>query len=170
MPERLQAIREELERAAGDYIAAKKLFARAQVEFEAAREKFAGVRQLASDMMTGRDWYTWRDEHAGVRYACMPLGEAIADLLRDYAYDQAERHVAGKADQFRPYMALSEIAAELEAGGYDFKTTTPMREVNAALIRLSEAVRSSSWANRYAHKDAPEILEQTKARVQTQGK
>jgi hypothetical protein len=168
MPERLQAIRDELEGAAGDYIAAKKLFARAQVQFEAAREKFAGVRQLASDMMTAWDWHTWRDEHPGVRYGCMPLGEAIAGLLRDYAYDQAERHVAGEADEFRPYMALSQIAEELEAGGYDFKTTAPMREVNAALIRLSEAVRSSSWASRYAHKDAPEILEETKARGQTQ--
>ncbi len=139
-PGRVKAITAELEKTAREYTEAKESFEQERVEFEAAREKFAGVRRLASEMLTSQDWHIWRQNHESVKFAAMPIGEAIIEVLRDYAYGAAVDFLTSSDNQddqeFSPNLTTEKIVETLEAGGFEFRTTSPLREVNAALIKL----------------------------------
>jgi len=157
--ERVRAIINELQKATELYRATKHQYEWAQVQFESAREQFAGVRKLATDSLTTFDWIDWRLQNPDVRYAGMPIGEAIQEVLRDHAYEQANLVVRGVEKRYMHLLPLEGIPARLEMGGYDFRTLTPAREVNAALIHLSGVQK---YVNGYAIENHAEVLAEVK--------
>lgn len=136
-PRRVQAVLLQLDRVASDYKEAKESFESARVEFEAAREKFASVKQLAAGMLTSNDWWAWQQQNQSVKYAAMPIGDAILESLREHTFAAAWRSVEGEQASFMPHCSMDELVAQLEAGGFDFRSSTPRREVNAALLNLN---------------------------------
>jgi hypothetical protein len=126
----------------------------ARVHFEAARDRLASTKNLAAEIMDFPDWYNWRYTHTDVKYAAMQIGEAILEVLRDYAWSRAVAFITGEIKGYKPYKVLGEITKALEEGGFDFRTSTPQREVNAALINLNV----EKWQHMYAVSDKDEWL------------
>lgn len=155
---RVEAIEQELDRAAEDYVEAKNEFEGARVRFGVARERFASIKRLAAAMLPSWEFYEWQGNHPNVQYAASPIGEAILSVLQGTAYSRALQHLEKKKGAYWPWMSMDSIIDTLESGGFDFRTTTPAREVNAALIRL-EGVRKHEKKGVYAIENAGEILE-----------
>lgn len=155
-PTRVQAIQHELDTDADNYTHAKSSFDISRVHFEAARDRLAGTKRLASEILDPYEWYTWREEHPHVKYAGTVIGEAILDVLVDYAYGKAFDFLDSTSPTYDPSLTLEEITEALESGGFDFRSSTPAREVNAALIHLTGKVKS---ARGYATADAEAIME-----------
>jgi hypothetical protein len=154
---RVQAIQNQLNAVAAEYVVAKENYENARVHFETAREKFASIKNLAVQMLTTYDWAQWQAQNQDVRYAAMAVGDAILDCLRSYASQAAAYHLEAPAYRpFDPFMALDAIASDLERGGFEFRTTATGREVNAALINLAGVKKSPD--GRYATTDADLIL------------
>ncbi len=167
-PRRIQAIEAELDRAAEEYTGAKDTFQEAQVAYETAREKLAGVKALATEMMPPNDWFKWQSENLGVTYLGMSLGDAIIAVLQNHAYTQAQLHVPfDLITAYRPSMPKDSIVEVLEAGGFDFRTTTPLREISAALLRLDGVEEQSD--GEFVLTVADQILERVKAMQATEG-
>lgn len=155
---RAQTVLAELDRAAMDYVDAKKNFERARIAFEMARTKFTGIRQLAGQMLLPQDWVAWHQRHLGVRFAAMPTGDAIITVLRSHAYSQATVHFNSNGKQkFAPAMSLQAIATTLEQGGFEFQSSAPLREINAALINLQNVTKTESGL--YETNDAQSLFE-----------
>jgi hypothetical protein len=53
---------------------------------------------------------------------------------------------------------LQEIYKQLDKGGYEFRSTSPLREVNAALMQLKTIVKLPN--DKYMRGDASDIFEQ----------
>lgn len=159
-PERIKAIYEELEKTSTEYIATRQKFERIRVEYEAARERFAGVRRLASEMLTTRDSWFWKSKHPNIHYVGMTIGDAIVRVLEDRAYDSAFEHARNPKHVFLPVMSIHQLLGTLESGGFEFQTTAPLREVNAALINLKGV---SKTARGFKVSDAEQILAQALA-------
>jgi hypothetical protein len=154
LPSRLEAILSELQRDSDDYIVAKQSFDVARVHFEAARDRLAATKALAADMMDFMDWYRWRTSHPNVKFAAGPMGEAITEVLNDCAVEEAFAFARGRKPKFDPFLALEQITLHLEAGGFSFRTSTPAREVNAALINL-DVLKAG---RKYAAKDKDDTM------------
>lgn len=137
-PRRIQAIKTQLDFAAEEYIEARDNFQEAQVAYESARDKLAGVKQLAGTMMSPYDWHMWADEHKNIRFVGTSLGDAILTVLSSHAYTQAWLVVSNVQLRglYDPTMPKDSIVEQLEVGGFDFRTSTPNREVSAAMLRL----------------------------------
>lgn len=138
---RIEAILSELERDSTDYVVAKQEFDAKRVRYEAARDRLAATKKLASDMMDGRQWYMWRAEHPDVKFSATAMKDAIMELLSDYAFECALKVARAEGSGgglmlYSPFLDLDEITARLESGGFSFRSSTPAREVNAALINL----------------------------------
>lgn len=167
MPKRIEAITAELDNAAQEYVWAKDAFQETQVAFEAAREKLAGIKQLATAMMPTDAWYKWQADHGTVRYVGMSLGEAIIAVLQNYAYQRAINHAQyDLITDYEPAMTKDAIVSQLEDGGFDFRTTTPLRELSAALLRLDGVVENADGT--YETEVAAGILERVKQIMQGQ--
>lgn len=150
--ERIKAMRDELDAAASAYIRAKDVFERHRVQFDTERHRFMGVRELARGVMSEAHWARWRSEHPQVRYAAMPIGEAILAALYDYAWNRAQREYDGDSEA-TPYCEMDDIIRLLEKGGFDFRSTTPGREVNAALRNLAGIDRAKDGSYAVANYD-----------------
>ncbi len=155
---RKKAIEAELEKIMAEYLAKKENFEKAQVAFEATKQKFASLRRLAADMLSPGEWAVWQIEHQNVEYAGVPIGEAIVLVLRGRAWMAAGQFIEGKTARFMPAMNMYAITEALEKGNFEFRTPTPLREVNAALRHLKGITRLSSGA--YHIEDATQVLEQ----------
>ena len=156
-PERIKVILAELEKTSAEYRDAIRNLQRVRGQFEAAREKFTGIRRLASEMLTSYDWYQWREKHPSVRYAGMSIGEAVLEALEGHAYASAFRHVVHE-EEFSPDYTMQELLPALESGGFDFQTATPLRELNAALINLKGVEKRGTD---FRVSNADEILTET---------
>jgi len=155
-PQRIKAILAELEKSSAEYVQTKETLGGARTQFEAAREKFSGVRRLAGEMMTSMDWHAWKDEHPAVQYAGISTtGDAILQALRDRAFDSAYSFIAGKIPEFSPEMTIERLLETLESGGFEFQSITPLRELNAALINLKGITKTDY---QYRIEDADDIL------------
>ncbi len=157
-PSRVGAIQGELERAVAEYIAARDDYERARVSFETACERYGAVKRLASEMLNPHEWFTWQNGHQNVRFAAMLIGEAITDLLRQKAFDSAYEVAVDPAKQYHPALSVLRISEALEAGGFKFSSTSPLREVNAALMRLKGIKQLRQGI--YQIEQAEEILDQ----------
>lgn len=154
---RLNAIVAEMEKAAEDYSSAKGEFDAANVRLEVARERFSAVRRIASELLSDDDLFLWMDVHEGVRFVAMPIGQAIVDALRSAAIVSAFAIQRKKATAFDPAKNIDEIIQALEVGGFEFRSPTPKREVNAALMKLEGVVKLDD--DRYLSVDSYDILE-----------
>lgn len=139
---RLEALKEELENASSGYIHSKEEFDRARVRFEINRERFARTKELARDMMTTADWQNWQTAHPKVRYAATQIGTAILQLLQSKAWKAAVDYAAHTTKSYNPAIDLDTIIKELESGGFEFHSTAPSREANAALINLAGVMKT----------------------------
>lgn len=153
---RVRAIQAELDKSAGEYLQVKQQYEMARIAFEAARERFSGVRRLANEVLTPEDWFDWKFKNESVQLAALPIGEAIMEGFWSHTFDTAYAHVV-KHKEFKPQMSLHELCQLLEKGGYDFRTTTPLREINGALMNLNGLVKLET--GEYQREDAAEILE-----------
>lgn len=159
-PSRIQAIKAELDRSVAEYLRAKDEFERTQVEFETAREKLGGITRLASEMLDTLDWIMWQITHPNIRFVAMPIGDAILGALQTKASTAANEILNDPKQEFHPAMFLGEICKELDKGGFMFRTPTPMREANAALMNLKGVTKTQDgW---YQIENAQTILEKAK--------
>lgn len=155
---RVQTVIAELDRAALEYVTAKNNFERARIAFEVAKTKFAGIRQLATHMLSPQDWAAWHQRNQGIRFAAISTGDAVMIVLRSHAYNQALAHFnSGGKHKFAPAMPLQAIATTLEQGGFDFQSSAPLREINAALINLQNVTKTESGL--YEASDAQSLFE-----------
>ena len=160
MNPRLKAILAELEKDAQAYLTAKAEFDGVRVQFEAARERLSTTRRLGAEIMSSWDWMNWRLSHATVRYAGVPIGDAVLDVLADSARQVAKEFLdGGLGPTFDPFMSLDDIAEGLESGGYEFRSSAPNREINMALTRLTGIDKNEG---RYAIAGAEQILDKQK--------
>lgn len=159
-PSRIQAIKAELDRSVTAYLAAKEECERIQVEFETAREKLGGITRLASEMLDPLDWIMWQITHTNIQYVAMPVGDAILAALHTKARISANDALNDPKEKFNPAMALEEIYKALEKGGFMFRTATPMREANAALMQLKGVTKLHDGV--YQIENAQVILERAK--------
>jgi hypothetical protein len=107
------------------------------------------------------DWYIWRMEHERVQFTGLKIGEAISDLLESFAYNRASEYWAraskGERQTYNPAMGLEQIQEELEKGGYEFRSTSALREVNASLINSLDVRKERHF---FKHARADEILKE----------
>ena len=154
---RVEAMLEELNKTVVDYSQAKEQYDTARIAYEVAREKFASVRRLATAVLSRSDWWTWRTEHEIVQYTGLKIGEAIVEALYDCAYTSAWGH-HHKNKPYEPAMTLEELQESMERGGFEFRTTAPLREVNAALIQFVRDERVVKEGRNYRLADSDEVL------------
>lgn len=157
------AITTELDRAVHEHRGAKQEATNAQVRYHSAREALASIRRLATEMLSRKAMADWLDNHPDVRFMGMSIGDAILTILEKRANEAAwahanSRHEADERNRqvYYPYMSVDEITAELESGGFEFRSITPRREVNAALLKLQGVKREGA---RYRKEDSAKILE-----------
>jgi len=159
---RVDAMEDQLNKTGDEFRRAKENYDAARVDYEAAREKFLVVRRLALGVLSKEDWYSWRMSRTNVQYTGLKIGEAIIEALETHAVESAREHFYKKDNPpFRPVMSLEEIQEAMERGGFEFRTTTPLREVNAALINLDGVKKE---AHGYKSALAEEILKMMKPR------
>ncbi len=153
---RIRAIKAELDKCAVEYRAAKDQFEKARVEFEIAREKLTGVKQLAANMLTDSEYRNWGWNHLDVVHAGVPIGDAISYALWNHAWDNAvECYKNIEECPYAPDLSLDRISDDLEKGGFDFRTSTPLREINGALLQLKGVEKLSN--GNYKRVDSYEI-------------
>jgi hypothetical protein len=120
-------------------------------------------------MLSALEWAKWQDRHPDVRFMGMAVGDAIKAVLDDNAFNQAYAFARNPDPEARydPGLFLDQIVATLEGGGFEFRTLTPRREINAALMKL-EGVEKKGAAYRVA--DADETLERCRAMFQDEAR
>lgn len=150
---------EELGRAADEYAHAKEEADRAQLRFEAAAERMATVRRVVAPILSWQELFEWERAHPQVRYAGSTVGDAIEAYLLDEAYTEAWHCNEDPERRYGPWRTLEDIVRALDVGGFQFKTTTPSREVNAALINLKVTRAGDGNMAVYATPDADQIRE-----------
>lgn len=155
---RLQVILEELDRDFNTYQAAKEQLETARTRLEIARQRFVATKTLASEA-AGIQWYAWLRQHPQLRYFGTPIGDAILNILELRCYISGANFVQGEASRYLPQMTITQIADELEQGGFEFTSTAPAREVNAALINLKGVEKIGTT---YRFERAQEILNELK--------
>lgn len=146
---------DQLNKASEEYVRAREAFDAARVEYDVAREKFASVRRLAANVLSGSEWWHWRFTHDSVQFTGLKIGEAIVEALEGHAYASAWKHYE-KNEPYRPAMTLEQLQDTLERGGFEFRSTAALREVNAALMNLPKVERAG--ASGYRVKNHDEIL------------
>jgi hypothetical protein len=167
LSERLRAVLEQLEEAASDYQLAKSETDRPLVRFDMALERFKVAKQRASQMMSSLDLYAWGMEHPQIRYTGSAIGDAIIHVLQSHAYDQAGMVARNETKTFSPFLNLESITEKLDLGGYEFRTPTPAREVNAALINLEGVVKTDTVGGKiYAIEGTDGLVEQIRDSLQ----
>lgn len=159
---RTRTILGELERAESEFVGAQERHVGAQAEYDAAREKFIGIRRLASEALSSAEWYQWEEKHGGVKFVGMEIGDAVAHVLESHAYTSAFAHLdKPEENRYSPQMHVDRIIEALETGGVDFGSSTPKRVINAAVInKKNKVLRTGPSFYRIANADA--ILESAK--------
>jgi hypothetical protein len=158
---RTKTIVDELNNAAKEFRDALEILKNAQVTVDMRRERLSALQRVASGMLTGDMWKWWQENNKRVRYVGMLIGPAIAEVLRGRAYESATRVSQGMVfpgtpPTFNASLSMDEIVQELDHGGFEFKTSYPMREVNAALMKLAGVKKRPD--GRFEHADATNIL------------
>ena len=137
---RVRTILGELEKATAEFTEAKEQHVSSQARYDATRDKFITMRQLASEALSRTDWREWERGHHDVKYVGMQISEAIVGVLETHAYSSAFNHLDSKDGQTRyaPEMHVDRLVEELESGGFEFRSSTPGREINAAVLNRQD--------------------------------
>ena len=153
---RAAAMVDELNKAVEEYEAALAEFEIFRQRYEAAKEKFIGVRRLAADVMPASDMYDWEHEHPDIQMVGLDIKDAILTILRRHAVDSADTAITSKdKTEYNPTMFTTSIYDALDRYGFAFRTGTPRREVHAALLHLKGVTKVGTM--RYAIEDADDI-------------
>lgn len=155
---RIQAILEQLDSAADEYIGARAQIEKARINFELAREKLTLVKRVALEAMDISELAGWTVRHESVQYAGSSIGDAITEVLTAAARQATFAFMNKKADRFDPVLSLEQIEERLEQGGFEFRSVTPKREINAALLKLDSASKVDDGRG-YKFGDAWDVLE-----------
>ena len=156
---RILAITAELDETERHYREAKEEYDVALVHYETSKARFASTREKAHEIMTHLAWYSWLYDHPQVKYTGSPIGDSILRILQDFAISEAAEFVNGARKYFAPWLDIEGIATQLEGGGFEFRTATIGREVNAALLKLKGVERGTGASSSlFRHGDADEIL------------
>jgi len=165
---RAAAIVSELGRAASEYQDALREFEITRQRLEVAKEKFAGVRRLAPDVLSPREWSEWQYNHEDLWLVGMDIGEAIRQTLHIRATSSAMESLDSKGEKrWDPSMATWEVVEALVEHGFEFRTATPRREVHAALLHLKSAKKMGE--GRYALKEADAVYSDMKNSYEAHG-
>jgi len=151
----------QLDKASKEYVVAKEEFDAARVSYEVARETFTRVRQLARAILSNDDWWHWAATHSSVQYTGLKIGDAIIEALENRAFDAALDYWSSQGSrEFYPALTLEALQEEMERGGFEFRSSAPLREVNAALINLDpvQVIKDKNHKT-YTLGDANKILE-----------
>ncbi len=150
----------ELDGAAAEYGQAKRAFDAARVRYEVAKRRLEVTKELASEAMPAGEWGAWLHRHSDVKYAGVPIGEAILDHIKS---DTRRFYENASDEEFdhTPIFRLDDIRGALARGGFEFKTLTPLREINAALINLAGVEKSGDY---YRAGDADEVSKKIRLR------
>ena len=160
---RTQTILSELDRAETDLREALASHAKAQAEYDAARERFIGMRKLAASALSSAEWFRWEQNHPFVTYVGMEIGDAIIRVLEVHTYERAFAHIKNPKEQkFIPTMHVDKIIDALETGGFDFGTSTPKRVINAAALNKKKVRKVDGAAPFYQLADADDYLNAAK--------
>jgi hypothetical protein len=165
------AIIDELNSAAQNYRERRAAFEIERQRYEASLQSFIAVRRLADEVLPGVDYLTWENENPDVAMVGMDVGAAILAVLRTRAYQSAHEAAQDPKVSYRPRMSSWEISRVLDEQGFPFKTSTPRREVHAALLHLKGVKRDMGGGRRtqdgsgmsYAIDRADGIAQDTKA-------
>jgi exonuclease VII small subunit len=160
---RLQSIEKELERAEAEYATAKEVYADARVRLEAAIEGLAGARRIAVGGMHPFDLLTRGLIKPDFRFVGMNLKDAIVNVLQKKAWIAATEALKSNIE-FDPCMDVYEMGDELEEGGFDFRTSSPSREINAALMQLKGITKLEDGS--YHIENAQDVLQQAATAIQ----
>ena len=131
----LEAARENMEATQATYHLAFR-------RFEIAHEYLDNlVRRYTpeGDLETITDWMLSYHDLMSHAYTALSLGAAIAAVLEHEPDDEP--------------LSLVEIEFRLDRGGFRFRTGSPRREINAALLKLSGIARDKAgkyWIDRAA--------------------
>jgi hypothetical protein len=154
-PPLMRAVWADLERDVKEFAEAKWQYEQARYQLAVARERFAATKRVANGVMTFHDWDLWQERHPEVKYTGMAIGEAIESMLHDKAFKEAIAFAKGERDKFIPGVRRDDLIIDLERGGFEFKTITPLREIHAALIHLKHV---KEGGHGYEHVDAGAAL------------
>ena len=157
---RHRIIEERLQEAKKKLLQKKEVLENARVEYETTKEEFSAIRRVASEIFTGYQMYGWQNKNQDVQFIGVPIGDAIIDLLRARAQKTADDHIQDSRHNFKPSLTMEQITNLLEDSGFEFRTLTPRREVNAAVRHLKGIERTSSGMYQIA--DAKGLLQRTK--------
>ncbi|HJT22017.1 MAG TPA: hypothetical protein VJ746_16190 [Nitrospira sp.] len=151
----------ELNRAESEYLAARSNHARTQFALDLAREKFKSMKSLATDVLTDQEFFQWLTDHRQTEFTALSIGDAIKVALRRHTMQSAKQSLDDpRANTFAPSATLQQIVQWLEAGGFEFQSGTPGREVNAALMRLDDIEKTPD--GEYKIKNANALAERMK--------
>ena len=153
----VQTILQQLNVAADEYTAANEVYITARVEYELARERFAKTKDMAWAMIGQSEWMKWSENHPNLEYTGTALGTAITGILGHQAWITASEYDQKSNKRFNPALDLESISRHLEQGGYEFKSTAPLRETNAALMKLNGVAKTRF--NTYQINEAESYLE-----------
>ena len=132
------AILNKVESAIEEYKAALAAYEVARLEFTLARERYVRTKELAFAMMTLQEKWEWSQAHPELQFMRGSVGEAIDSVIFNACIRQCMAFVAGKAESYVPRFSVDQLVDALRRGGFEFKSATPGREVNAALMRLKD--------------------------------
>lgn len=164
---RANVILEELAKAYAAYRNSRQAAITTATVARSDREKFAGLSGLAEEMLSKKEWSEWQDAHPDVRFMGMNLGTAILEALTATAVESAWSFYAAVAPAipkpFNPWMTVDELVSVLENGGFEFRSITPAREINAALMKLDGVEKRDDMGTaKYKMSDADVAFEKVR--------
>ena len=150
----------ELEKARNEFVTAREICIAAQMARDAAKEKFIAMRRLAHEAVSGAEMWEWEENHKDVKYVGMDIGDAIERVLEMHAWQSALDHIDDPGRfRYSPAMADDALVEELEAGGFEFKSSSPLREIHAAVINKKSVTKLTGG---YRTAKAKDLLEQAR--------
>jgi hypothetical protein len=108
------------------------------------------TKELATEVMTPNEWKQWLHTNERVRYVGVETGPAVLEVLRNYALEVLFVHHVTEERPVDVSLNLDEIIGRLRAGGFEFRSGAPLREVNAALMKLQGVEKLKAGTYRLA--------------------
>jgi len=126
----------EFHQSVKEYVEVKQEFDKIRAKLGTKWEKLKAVKSLLADCLPGTELTKIDVYYPNIRFVAMPIGDAIKATLQRHAFVSAKNHIQNPLTPYKPALGLEEIYRILDAGGFEFQSATPRREINAALMRL----------------------------------
>lgn len=129
-------VMQKLQSAIDEYKAARAQYELARMEFELARERYLRTKDMAFEMMPLKERLESFELYADLQFLGENIGDAIRKIMVDACVRMCMDFVVGKSATYEPCLSVEDLVKALKDRGFEFKSATPGREVNAALMRL----------------------------------